>query len=178
MRTHRRDAPHVRVHRRPRPLVRGGARLPDRGLAVLLDALTAIGLLEKADARGRTVPELAPYLSAREARSLLPLALHSVNLWDRWSRLTEVVAGSRPGGGDPDARTRAFIGAMNAIAAPQADGIVAAVATRAALVQLSVPPLAALGGVAVLGETVTLRLGLSAAVILGGIALAVTGRRA
>ena len=48
-------------------------------------------------------------------------------------------------------------------------------ATRAALVQLSVPPLAALGGVAVLGETVTLRLVLSAAAVLGGIALAVAG---
>jgi len=48
-------------------------------------------------------------------------------------------------------------------------------ATRAALVQLSVPPLAALGGVALLGEEVSLRLGLSAAAILGGIALAVAG---
>ncbi len=50
--------------------------------------------------------------------------------------------------------------------------------TRAALVQLSVPPLAALGGVLLLGEDVTLRLVLSAAAILGGIALAVTSRRA
>lgn len=49
--------------------------------------------------------------------------------------------------------------------------------TRAALVQLSVPPLAALGGVLLLGEDVTLRLVLSAAAILGGIALAVTSRR-
>jgi drug/metabolite transporter (DMT)-like permease len=50
--------------------------------------------------------------------------------------------------------------------------------TRAALVQLSVPPLAALGGVLLLGELVTLRLVLSAAAILGGIALAVASRRA
>jgi drug/metabolite transporter (DMT)-like permease len=50
--------------------------------------------------------------------------------------------------------------------------------TRAALVQLSVPPLAALGGVVLLGEDVTLRLVVSAAAILGGIALAVTSRRA
>jgi drug/metabolite transporter (DMT)-like permease len=50
--------------------------------------------------------------------------------------------------------------------------------TRAALVQLSVPPLAALGGVFLLGEDVSLRLVLSAAAILGGIALAVTSRRA
>lgn len=50
--------------------------------------------------------------------------------------------------------------------------------TQAALVQLSVPPLAALGGVLLLGEDVTLRLALSAAAILGGIALAATSRRA
>ena len=51
-------------------------------------------------------------------------------------------------------------------------------ATRAAIVQLSVPPLAALGGVALLGERPTLRLAGCGAAILGGIALAVTGRRA
>lgn len=50
-------------------------------------------------------------------------------------------------------------------------------ATRAALVQLSVPPLAALGGVAVLGEELSLRLLLAAAAVLGGIALAAAGGR-
>ena len=40
------------------------------------------------------------------------------------------------------------------------------------------PPLAALGGVLLLGESVTLRLALSALAILGGIALAATSRRA
>ncbi len=49
--------------------------------------------------------------------------------------------------------------------------------TRAAIVQISVAPLAALGGVAFLGETLTLRLVVSGAVILGGIALAVNPRR-
>ena len=49
---------------------------------------------------------------------------------------------------------------------------------QAALVQLSVPPLAALGGVFLLGEAVTLRLALSALAILGGIALAASSRRA
>lgn len=51
-------------------------------------------------------------------------------------------------------------------------------ATRAAIVQLSVPPLAALGGVTLLGEQVSIRLALCGAAILGGVALAVTGRRA
>jgi drug/metabolite transporter (DMT)-like permease len=50
-------------------------------------------------------------------------------------------------------------------------------ATRAAIVQLSVPPLAALGGVLVLGEDMTLRLVLASVLILGGIALAILGHR-
>jgi drug/metabolite transporter (DMT)-like permease len=46
-------------------------------------------------------------------------------------------------------------------------------ATRAAIVQLSVPLLAAAGAVALLGEPLTLRVVLSGAAILGGVALAV-----
>lgn len=49
-------------------------------------------------------------------------------------------------------------------------------ATRAALVQLLVPVIAAAGGVALLGEAVPLRLPISAALVLGGVALAVTSR--
>ena len=49
-------------------------------------------------------------------------------------------------------------------------------ATRAAIVQLSVPPLAAAGGVLVLGEAFSARLAVASLLILGGIALAVLGR--
>ena len=48
-------------------------------------------------------------------------------------------------------------------------------AASAATVQLSVPVLAALGGVAFVGEALTLRLAVSAMVTLGGIALVVRG---
>jgi drug/metabolite transporter (DMT)-like permease len=48
--------------------------------------------------------------------------------------------------------------------------------TRAAIVQLSVPVLAAWGGVIFLAEDISIRLILAGALILGGIALAVTGR--
>jgi drug/metabolite transporter (DMT)-like permease len=48
-------------------------------------------------------------------------------------------------------------------------------AARAAIVQLMVPILAAAGGVAFLGETISLRLVASGIVVLGGIALALTG---
>lgn len=49
-------------------------------------------------------------------------------------------------------------------------------ATSAATVQLSVPVLAAAGGVALLGEPVDLRLVLASVAVLGGIALVIAGR--
>lgn len=49
-------------------------------------------------------------------------------------------------------------------------------ATSAATVQLSVPVIAAIGGVLLLQETVTLRLTIAASAVLGGIALAVIRR--
>ena len=49
-------------------------------------------------------------------------------------------------------------------------------ATSAALVQLLVPVLAALGGVVIMSEALTMRLVLSSAMIIGGVALALTQR--
>ena len=50
-------------------------------------------------------------------------------------------------------------------------------ATSAATVQLSVPVIAATGGIVLLGEPVTLRLVLASTVILGGIALVIARKR-
>jgi drug/metabolite transporter (DMT)-like permease len=50
-------------------------------------------------------------------------------------------------------------------------------ATHAATVQLSVPVIAAAGGILFLGESVTLRLVLASAAILGGIALVIVEKR-
>lgn len=50
-------------------------------------------------------------------------------------------------------------------------------ATHAATVQLNVPVVAALGGIAFLGESVTLRLALASASILGGIALVIVEKQ-
>ena len=49
-------------------------------------------------------------------------------------------------------------------------------ATRAAVVQLTVPVIAALGGVLILNESVTLRLALASGAILGGVGLVFVGR--
>jgi len=51
-------------------------------------------------------------------------------------------------------------------------------ATRAAIVQLTVPVIAAVGGVAFLSEEVTIRLGVSSSLILGGVAVAILAKRA
>lgn len=51
-------------------------------------------------------------------------------------------------------------------------------ATNAATVQLRVPVIAALGGVALLGEPITLRLMITSIAILGGVAIVIVGRRA
>ena len=50
--------------------------------------------------------------------------------------------------------------------------------TAAATVQLSVPVLAAVGGILFLGEPITVRLALASAAVLGGIALVIIERRA
>jgi drug/metabolite transporter (DMT)-like permease len=50
--------------------------------------------------------------------------------------------------------------------------------TRAAVVQLAVPVIAAIAGVAFLGEPVTARLGIASAATLGGVALVLTQRAA
>ena len=49
--------------------------------------------------------------------------------------------------------------------------------TSAASVQLSVPVIAALGGIVFLGEPLTLRLVLASVAILGGIALVIVQKR-
>lgn len=50
-------------------------------------------------------------------------------------------------------------------------------ATRAAILQLSVPVLAAIGGVIFLSESISLRLILATVLIIGGISLAIFGRK-
>jgi drug/metabolite transporter (DMT)-like permease len=50
-------------------------------------------------------------------------------------------------------------------------------ATNAATVQLSVPVIAAIGGVVLLGESVTLRLAITSMAILGGVAMVILARR-
>jgi precorrin-6B methylase 2 len=102
--------------------VRAGSTL--RGITILLDALTAMGLLVKDNGRYCCEPSAAPLLVADGPDSLLPSVLHAAELWHRWSRLPEIVGGQRP---TSEANRRAFIGAMNIGASAQADRIIALV---------------------------------------------------
>ena len=103
-----------------------------RAVTILLDALSALGLLRKVRNRYRTAPAAAQLLSGDSPHSILPMVLHSASLWERWSELTGLVRG------EPKARARAyaprgpermeaFIGAMDAIARAHAPEVVKAV---------------------------------------------------
>ncbi|HPC74463.1 MAG TPA: methyltransferase [Syntrophales bacterium] len=101
-------------------------------LTVLLDALAAMGLLDKQGETYRCESEACRHLSEKTPDSVLAMVLHGAHLWRRWSGLTDVVRGGRPSG--KSARSsrnaeemKAFIGAMHAVAAPLADRIVATV---------------------------------------------------
>lgn len=99
-----------------------GANL--RAMTIVLDALAAMGLLKKRENAYQTEPAVAALLSRTDPHSILPMILHSANLWTRWGGLTRMVGG-------PDAEKRAletwqrsFIGAMHVIASGQAGRIV------------------------------------------------------
>jgi predicted O-methyltransferase YrrM len=103
-----------------------------RGLTILLDALTALGLVVKKNARYRTETSLVPLLSANNPDSILPMVLHLGTVWDNWSRITDIVLGratasmEKKGALAPD-HIRAFIGAMHVVGTKTAPQVVAAV---------------------------------------------------
>jgi predicted O-methyltransferase YrrM len=96
----------------------------ERALTILLDALTAIGVLRKRDGAWQTEPSAAELLARDRPGSVLPMVLHSAQLWRRWGELTRLVAGPRPEEQADEASLRSFIGAMHVIAEPQAARIV------------------------------------------------------
>ena len=103
-----------------------------RGMTILLDAHSALGLLTKRKGTYQCPPSVSTLLSADAPESILPWVLHMAAVWKRWSSLTKIAQGSQ----QPDQQTppsqrmseiRAFIGAMRVIASPLAARIVAAV---------------------------------------------------
>lgn len=107
------------------------ARLDLRAATMVLDALAAMGLLSKSAAGYQATPDSGALLAASAPGSVLPMAQHVAHLWERWSRLTEIVQHGVTSATGPaprsDAALRAFIGAMHVIGAPQADSVIASI---------------------------------------------------
>ena len=108
---------------------RTGADL--RALTIVLDALAAMELLAKREGRYSCTPAVSALLSQDSPQSILPMVHHMAHVWQRWSKLTNVVGDRKETGKSPAgpeaSEIPAFIGAMHAIAAKLAPGIVAAV---------------------------------------------------
>lgn len=104
--------------------IEADARATDR----LMNALTALGLLQKQDGRFTNSPAAAHFLVKGRPDYMAGLA-HTAHLWQTWSGLTEAVRGGAGTVGDDVNQRgaewlRAFIGAMHWRAKQMADGVV------------------------------------------------------
>jgi len=104
----------------------------ERPLRVLLDALTAIGMLNKEDGLYRTDAGLLPFLRSDSPETVLPMIRHAATIWKNWSNLTQIVAET----GDVESTAgifenpedqKAFIGAMHVVGKLHAPKIAQAV---------------------------------------------------
>lgn len=101
-----------------------------RALAMLLDALAALGLLEKSEGRYAVPEELRPWLTAGTPETLLPMVLHNMNVLRGWAQLAWVVKAGIPPPRmasirGPQADRDAFVAAMHSISGPIAEEVVA-----------------------------------------------------
>jgi predicted O-methyltransferase YrrM len=108
-----------------------------KATAALLDAIAAMGLLEKKEETYYCTPSAAQYLTDDSPITVRPMILHMASLWTRWSRLTATVKGIPAPTKQLDftrnpEELQAFIGAMHVIGTPLAKQIVAAVNPGAA----------------------------------------------
>ena len=98
-----------------------------RATEMLLNALTAMGLLVKQEGDFRSSPVAARFLSSASRGSARPALLHMAHLWPRWSTLTDCVrAGTAVARPEIAAAewTQAFIAAMHRNAAERAPLVV------------------------------------------------------
>ena len=96
-----------------------------RGMAVLLDALCALGLLKKSGPR-----YACAYGVGAASHALLPGLRHLANCLRRWAQLAGVVRSGHPAASSPSilgpaADQASFIGAMHSFAEPVADRVIA-----------------------------------------------------
>jgi hypothetical protein len=100
-----------------------------RGVRMLLDALAALGVLDKRE-QTYAVPEtMRPLLVEDSPRTLLPMVRHMTCVLRSWSQLAAVVRLGEPAARQASIRgaeadRAAFIAAMHSISAPAADELV------------------------------------------------------
>ncbi len=112
-----------------------------RATDMLLNALAALGLVEKRAGVFRNTPETAQHFTRRSPDDVRMAMMHTVHLWETWSTLTECVRkgttlGRRSAGTDD--WTGAFIAAMHANASRRATAVVEAVDVAGARKMLDV----------------------------------------
>ena len=100
-----------------------------RATTVLLDALAALGFVEKRDGQYVQPAATARLLSRESAASVLPMVQHQARCLHRWAQLARVVQTGRPAARQPSIRGEAddeaaFIGAMDVVSAPVASGLI------------------------------------------------------
>jgi predicted O-methyltransferase YrrM len=103
-----------------------------RGLTILLDALAALGLLEKTNRLYALPAGLEAFLTAHGAQTVLAMAQHQAHCLRNWAQLAMVVKTGRPAEhlptvGGEGGQQAAFIGAMHNISAPNADKVIRAI---------------------------------------------------
>ncbi len=102
----------------------------ERGTTILLDALAALGLLDKTDDVYRVAPGAADLFCADSPVNVLAAIRHQGNCLRRWAQLAQVVRSGQPAERVPSVRgaqadRESFIGAMNDFNVAMAPGIVA-----------------------------------------------------
>ena len=120
----------------PKPLsideIVTGKKADQRGMTILLDALSALGFLIKDGRKYQTEMSITSLLTSNSPNSVLPAVFHMCKLWHSWSKLTDVVMGKLPAqvkeqGVLADDHIKAFIGAMHTVALKNAPEVVSAV---------------------------------------------------
>lgn len=104
----------------------------DRAVTILLDALAALGVLDKRDGRYAITAPLRVALDPESPACILPMILHQANCLRRWSRLAWTAREDAPSDPGPSILGSAtdlesFIQAMNVVSGPVADGLVMAI---------------------------------------------------
>ena len=100
-----------------------------RPTTILLDAVAALGLLDKKDGCYRVPVEIRPLLTDGTMQTILPMVRHQMNILRNWSQLAWVAKSGVPGPRQASIRgfeadRAAFIAAMHSISQMFADDLV------------------------------------------------------